>query len=237
MRGWVKDLYVTVVPYGTREVIKGHSRKHYYQQLRAGNNKHGYSLKQFDELRCVCIHIPKTAGISLCNTLFGCLGGGHISARTYRQIFGLAKYNEYYKFAFVRNPWDRLVSAYSFLKQGGLNGQDINWARQNIEPYLSFQEFVRNWLTQKNIYSQQHFIPQWEYVVDASGRVDLDFLGHFETLEDDFKTIALRLGVTTALPKSNASSRSGYREYYDAETADIVARLYSRDIELFDYKF
>ncbi|ALQ52654.1 hypothetical protein ATY38_14165 [Nitrosomonas ureae] len=183
------------------------------------------------------IHIPKTAGISVCQALFGCLGGGHLTARTYQVIFGVECYKNYFKFAFVRNPWDRLVSAYVFLKKGGLTEQDKAWAHEYLDKFDSFQDFIMQGLTSADIYRILHFIPQWEYVVDKNGKVDVDFIGRFETLENDFEILGNRLGVSTNLLKINHSRKGDYRSYYNDASAEVVAKLYSRDIELFGYSF
>ena len=74
--------------------------------------------------------------------------------------------------------------------------------------------------------------------MDRSGKVNLDFIGRFETLEKDFELLTARLGVLASLPKTNTSPRGrDYRSYYDDESIEIVAKLYSRDIELFGYSF
>jgi len=100
-----------------------------YQRRRRSVTEHGYSLQCFDEYRCIYYHIPKTAGLSVCQGLFGHHGPGHIDARTYRLIFGRAHFEKYFRFTFVRNPWDRLVSAYHFLQAGGLDREDRAWLR------------------------------------------------------------------------------------------------------------
>jgi hypothetical protein len=237
MQGWLKHAYEKLAPYGLRQDIKGYTRRRHYAALRQGTDAKGYSLKPYDDLRCVFVHIPKNAGVSLCNALFGCLGGGHLTARTYRAIFGVECYDSYFKFAFVRNPWDRLVSAYTFLKKGGLNGQDEAWAREHLAVYPDFKDFVKRGLNPGSLYEKLHFIPQWEYLVNRDGKIAMDFLGRFETLEDDFDQVAKRLRVAASLPRANASPRGDYRSYYDDASAEIVARLYARDIELFRYSF
>ena len=65
----------------------------------------------------------------------------------------------------------------------------------------------------------------------------MDFVGRFENLEADFKTICDKVGITASLPHINKSDRRGYRDYYDPETRDITARLYAEDIERFGYTF
>jgi hypothetical protein len=82
-----------------------------------------------DEFQCIFIHIPKTAGTSVARTLFG-QGSRHVPYFEYEKVNG-RKFNRYFKFAFVRNSWDRLVSTYFFLKKGGLNDMDRLWAEEN----------------------------------------------------------------------------------------------------------
>lgn len=83
-----------------------------------------YSYKPLDNLKCIFVHIPKTAGISISRSIFGNLGGGHTKIRDYELIFSAKDFNNYFKFTFVRNPWDRIFSAYRFLKNGGINEED-----------------------------------------------------------------------------------------------------------------
>ncbi len=237
MQSWLKHSYEKTVPYGLRQDIKGYRHRRRYEALRRGVDARGYSLKPYDDLRCIFVHIPKNAGVSVCQALFGCLAGGHLTARTYRVIFGPERYDSYYKFTFVRNPWDRLVSSYTFLKHGGYNDQDASWSREHLSAHRDFRSFVRNSLTPEMIYAKQHFIPQWEYVVDRRGKNAMDFLGRFEALEADVNHVAQRLGVNMNLPRTNTSPRGDYRTYYDDPCAEIVARLYARDIEMFGYKF
>ena len=71
-----------------------------------------------DEHRCVFIHIPKAAGTSLTKTLFAA-PSRHLQYTEYERA-NPKKFKKYFKFTFVRNPYDRLFSAYSFLKKGGL---------------------------------------------------------------------------------------------------------------------
>lgn len=73
--------------------------------------------KAFDRTRSVFIHIPKTAGRSLVKGLYGLNSVEHAGAEWYQRIDAL-RFESYFKFAFVRNPWDRMVSAWSYLSQG-----------------------------------------------------------------------------------------------------------------------
>ena len=80
-----------------------------------------FSLVECFKLRCIFFHIPKTAGLSLSAALFGNRGLGHIDVRTARILFGERRFSSFFKFCFVRNPWDRLVSAYHYLHAGHPN--------------------------------------------------------------------------------------------------------------------
>ncbi len=142
-------------------------------------------------------------------------------------------------FTFVRNPWDRAVSAFFYLNQGGGNLCD-KWDRHKyIRRYRGdFTRFVRNAFPRKDILRQMHFRPQHSWLSDGSGGLIPDFIGKFENLEQDLNTLSSRLGVSIeSLPLINESDHDHYREYYDEETKNIVSETYRKDIELFDYRF
>jgi hypothetical protein len=188
-----------------------------------------------DDCRCIFIHIPKAAGTSVALTLFG-QGSRHVPWFEYQKA-NPWKFKRYFKFTFVRNPWDRLVSSYYFLRKGGLNDADARWADQNLAPYPDFGSFVRGWLNEANIQTWVHFLPQHHFICDADGKVMVDFVGRMENLDNDFAYVAERLGCDKKLAKVNTGNDRHYSDQYDEETREIVRRVYAKDIELFGYAF
>jgi len=186
-----------------------------------------------DEYQCIFIHIPKAAGTSIARTLFN-KGSRHVRYIEYEKA-NRKKFKRYFKFTFVRNPWDRLVSTYSFLKKGGLNDQDQKWAKENLYEYPDFEAFILGWLNEVNICTWIHFYPQHHFICDPEGIVTMDFVGKFENIENDFSYVADKLGCTQNLIKTNTGSLRHYSSYYTEETREIVQRVYSKDIQLFGY--
>ncbi|WP_263079367.1 sulfotransferase family protein [Endozoicomonas sp. Mp262] len=189
-----------------------------------------------DKLECIFVHIPKTAGTSLQKTLFNFTHTGHLRWDEY-EAYDKKKFSKYYKFAFVRNPWDRVVSAYEYLKSGGRNESDKAWSEKNLAKYTSFESFINSWLTEENILTWNHFVPQSNFIFDTNDNLKVDFLGRFETLNCDFKILSEKLGGYRSLENINKSKRKAYKDYYSKTTKDKIAKLYGRDVELLGYKF
>ena len=209
------------------------------QQTNAGPDAN--SLAGFDKLGCIFVHIPKAAGVSVCHSLFGNLGGGHLDLRRYQMIFSEDDYDRYFKFSFVRNPWDRLYSAYRFLSSGGMNDSDARWAAEHLSAYPDFKGFVMQGLSNRKIIDQKHMRSQCDYLKPA-GRVEpgVDFIGRFESIEQDFRTIGDRLGLDVELQKKNvtlAVSHTDYRDVYNDEMVEQVGVIYKDDIDTFGYSF
>jgi hypothetical protein len=207
------------------------------QKLRNVPPSSGPSLMPFDEKRFIFVQVPKTGGTSLTCALANNLLHSHYKLRTWQLVFSEDEFNNYFKFAVVRNPWDRLVSAYHYLKQGGNNPTDRKWGEDNLKNYSNFDEFVKKWINNKNLYSYIHFIPQFEFVCLSSNAHNLDYLAKFETLESDFEFIKKKLDIKSNLRHENRSKRESFRKYYTDETRAIVESAYAKDIELFNYRF
>lgn len=206
-----------------------------FQKMRKSDGE--YSLKGFDKLNCIYVHIPKSAGVSINKALFGNMGGGHKTVQQYKRIFGPATFKKYFKFTFVRNPYRRLLSAYLFLKEGGMNYNNSEWASVNLSAYASFGDFVKGWVNENNIHSYYHFIPQYQFICDHNLIPEVDFIGRVETIESDYKYICNKLGVSASLEILNKSDNpnTDWRSYYDNESQIIVSEVYRMDFELFNY--
>jgi len=187
----------------------------------------------------------RTAGRSKLRRLFGLLGplnraGGlyrqlefseHAPAERARRCLPPAVYAGLFKFAFVRNPWDRLVSRYGYLrrKTEHARSREVN-ALGGFDAYLAW-ELART--GRKG--SMRH---QADYVLGPDGRLIVDFVGYFERLEDDFAEVCRRIGIPASLPPPKThTARQDYRSFYTDETRELVARAYARDIELLGYTF
>lgn len=196
-----------------------------------------YSLRGFDALRCVFVHVPKAGGMSVNQALFGNRGGGHRTVGQYKCVLGPLTYVRYFSFTFVRNPFSRLVSAYTFLKRGGLDEGNRAWAEEHLRGVHSFEQFVLDWLDEERLWSYYHFKPQCYFVCDGRDRVGVDYVGRFEHLQEDFREVCRRLGVDVELAHRNVTGRQRpYQSYYTAATAARVVELYRSDFEVLGYE-
>ena len=83
-----------------------------------------------------------------------------------------------------------------------------------------------------------HFDEQLGYLVDYEGKLLVDFVGRFETLDRDYAKICARLGLpATKLPHYRKSAHRDYTHYYDERARDIIAARYRNDIAAFGYEF
>lgn len=149
----------------------------------------------------------------------------HVTAATVKRCLPADVYAGMLKFAFVRNPWDRLVSRYSYLL-----GKQEHPRHRLVSQMARFEDYLR-WEIRRG---KMH---QHSYVTDASGHLIVDYIGRFEHLQADVAEVCRQLGLSVQLPHTNVSSHQDYRNYYTQQTQGWVAREFQRDIELFGYSF
>lgn len=239
MTGLAREIYRRILSRETR--MRVHKLMHLkgIKKLRTNvfsSEKGDFSLKPYDDHQCIFIHITKTAGTSVANALFNYLPY-HYTAIDYRVIYGKKTFNRYFKFAFVRNPWDRLYSAYRYINSGGWNEADKLWGEEHLDEYDDFNSFVANWLTHENIMKHIHFMPQHYFICDDQGKLLLDYVAYFETINEDFDIIARKLNINAELSHHNASPSASYLTAYNEESRRIVSNVYSKDIEILGYSF
>lgn len=192
-------------------------------------------------LRAIFIHIPKNAGTSVSLGLPITDTPGH--SEWWRiQRADPRKWDDYFKFAVVRNPWERVVSnfRYARMERSLWHSSDGN-ARCGVHPDrdalrgASFRKCV------EQIATLQHpgWLPQSHWVCGPGGEIMMDFLCRYERLELDFAHVCRTLGVTRKLPKFNVSAgkEADWRDFYDEETELSVRQHYAADIRLFGYEF
>ncbi len=223
------------------------------------------------EYNCLYVHVPKTGGQSVEQFFIDLLGldwdrdrAGLLIKRNENQGCGTEKlahlsaseyvacghvsgedFSALFKFSFVRNPWSRILSEYRY---------------RNYFRHQSFRDFVLNKLPEPGWGDDyRHVMPQYDMLHDGQGKLLVDFVGRFETLQQDFDRVCEKLGIPESrLPHRNRSDKKsrdlkrtvrnllymngenrkrGLRDFYDDETRKAVARYYEKDIEAFGYVF
>lgn len=150
----------------------------------------------------------------------------HLKAKDIKAKLAPDVFNNYYKFSFIRNPWDWQVSLYYFMLQNTKHRQ-----HKLVSKMKNFEEYL-DWRINKDLELQK------EFIYDNDGKILVDFVGRFENLQNDFNTICSRLEIPEIeLPVTNTSHHRYYKEYYNENTKNWVAEAFKEDIELFGYSF
>lgn len=199
------------------------------------------------------IHIPRTGGTSITQSLikqgvqlefwgrasvqdqirFGKeqIWLHHIPARVLSESLGETYWESLFKFSFVRNPWDWVVSTYHYHMQQ-LESESFrrDWPQivSSLEKFRSFEEWVMN-----GVYTSG----QAQYVVDSSGELLVDYIAKFESIESDFEVLCDALGLSNTLSATNGSSHGYYKDYYSSRMREEIQQRFEIDIELFGYEF
>ena len=182
----------------------------------------------------IFVHIPKTAGSSIRYSLKALplkprnVGiKRHFKALDVCSRIGEERFNSSFKFAFVRNPWDRQVSLYHYVLK-----TPVHPFHEQAKALGCFQAFVFF------VFSRaKPGTSQYSWISDKEGNPIVDFVGRFENLEADFQTLCTKIGISAKLEHINATDHLYYQHYYDDETRDLTARMHSEDIERFGYTF
>ena len=151
----------------------------------------------------------------------------HARASHVLDYLGEARYREYYSFAFVRNPWARAVSIYTYALKHPRHSK-----HKKVVGLGSFEGYLRWHCGGGETIHQQR-----DYVCDSAGQLIVDFVGKQESLELDFGSVCEQLNLSAKLQHFNASRNDSYRDYYSDDTMQLVAEAYHEDIETFDYEF
>ncbi|MEO0398451.1 MAG: sulfotransferase family 2 domain-containing protein [Pseudomonadota bacterium] len=198
--------------------------------------------------RCIFVHIPRTAGSSIEDAICGKNWWSidpstkHITAKQAKQIYG-EYWDDYFKFAIVRNPWDRCVSLMEFsqvyygLPKGALTLEHIKGYRKLFGESVTI-EYDWRFYSRIDVEDSRHK-PRAVYrnILDEP----LDFIGKYEDLARAFKTISRSIGLPRDIEiKKVAASKARvpFRDaFQSAELRDAVADLYAGDIEDYGYDF
>ncbi len=179
----------------------------------------------------------------------------HVPPLMLRSLLPSAIWQDYYKFVFVRNPWDWVVSNWKYnfeylpkirSRKHGLIRRIKKFHRGQAGIYrtqyrdkLSVDDVsqLHDYLRAVRIIPTEPTCSQWPYVYDMDGIPIVDFVGRFETIENDFKKISEDLGLSIDLPLLNQTAHKPYMDYYTDASRNAVAKIWARDISLFNYDF
>ena len=200
-----------------------------------------------DSHKLVFVHVQKTGGLTVTRLLRRNVSDLHVVGARHgfavEGMKGSEDWAEFFKFAFVRNPWDRLISWYSMVE----SMQETRHKKQNnMWHYVhdnssTFEEFIRNCTDEVNMKRGVNYsfaYNQIDYLTDRKGRLLVDFIGRFENFEKDLREAFDRIDIKLeTIPRGNRSAHKHYSTYYTPETELLVRDRFKRDIEYFGYEF
>jgi len=189
------------------------------------------------------VHIPKTAGSSVGRWL-----KDHQGISSYSESYHHPKLEELtndpkFSFTIVRNPWDRTVSFYHWLKNIEIPNPNSSYTSSeaqtllnnlnNISAWPSFEDWIEN-IESFKMFTGWWFTPATPQTEWTNG---VTSILRYENLDEDFKQIQTLFDTSDSLPKLLITDHKHYRDYYNDNTRNIIARLFEKDIDTWKYTF
>ena len=174
-----------------------------------------------DEYKAIFIHIPKNAGSSI-EVLFA-NGSFRLQPSKHADIYEIKRkfknsYDNYRKFTIIRNPYDKMVSWYFYLKRNLGENYDI----------IDFNEWIKDpsrfWHADD---PTSYLKPQHEWIDDTVELI------RFENLNEELNKF---FNKKVDLPIINKSNHDHYSTYYNKESLNIIYNRYKEDFEKYNYK-
>jgi|TARA_Y100000310_G_scaffold79240_1_gene75901 hypothetical protein len=209
------------------------------------DNSGGMALRVFFNKKIIWFKPSRTAGSSLTREISTnyihewdikkCIDEniGHQHVNLFTKLTDEEIINNYWKFIIVRNPFDRLVSAWK-------------WSIRalNMEKNISFEKFVKSKIVDKD---NNFTNPHWSLQItggEYKGKMLYDYIGRFEDLPESWNYISRAFGKTPSLhtivnqttdPKFK--EKDSYKKHYTDELIEITSKIYKKDLEAFNYEF
>ena len=187
-----------------------------------------------DKYKTIFIHINKSGGTSIeqvfrPNAIFK---KHYLTAREIRDIVG-DKWDRYFKFAIVRNPWDKMSSLYRYRRD--INLIPLSWS---FSKFIKKIDTLNNKSPSKSARNLLRTTNQLEHCIDDNGNIILDYIGKFEEFKKSWEKISKKIGFKKKLPHVKSTVKhKHYSKYYTDDIRDIVADRFANDIAYFGYKF
>lgn len=184
--------------------------------------------------RVLFIHISRTGGTTIRELLRASMMdpeeglkskrlSQHATANAIAAAFG-TDFDTYFRFAFVRNPWDRLWSWYSMRRSA------------TGDTKMTFDAFLDLWIPP---HGPLVLTSQTDSLHSPSGELRVHALGRYENFASDLKAIfkQAELPLPSEIPHLNASGAGHYSQFYSDYGRHLVERAYRADLENFDYRY
>ena len=190
----------------------------------------------YPHLKAIFVHVPKSAGTSIERRLRennSVVVGGHTTAEGFRKKYPDV-FNDYYKFAVVRHPADRFISAFYYLLNSPIN---VNLNNKIVHECATLDNFTRCVETKPDIISRiVHLFPQHHFICDTQDHILVNDLYRFENLPAEWLRICQKIGLPLEpLEILNPSSRGQFDKANKSRLAELVNSLYRKDFDLFGF--
>jgi len=164
------------------------------------------------ENKFIFVHVFRTGGSSIEQAL-----GGSNTQKKHASLESIPDWQDYFSFGIVRNPWDRLVSSFMYMKT----------RKRSLK---TFNEYVQQF-TVGNLRTSKQYA-QYNVVKNCS------YIGRFEHLQEDFNTACDLIGIPNKiLPQVWKTKHRLYKTYFTKEHINIVENAFCGDIEMFGFDF
>jgi len=205
--------------------------------------KHNY-CNTSSKYPLIFVHVPKTAGSSVNDVLeINNKRTGHKTLKEIQNNIDLDIYNKYTKFSIIRNPFDRMVSLYSYR----IKNKD-NWVSYGFPNKKRKEVTFEWWFWNFDIHLHMISSPPmqsmscYDCLIDNTRELGVDYALRFEYLEEDWNNMFEVLDLKAPkLPNKNKSKHKHYSEYYNCSTGDVIKSFieqrFHNDFKHFGYKF